>query len=1057
MSDLSNDEIGLGSDSDSNDGFDEDITPLTIYDELEPKLGSELEKMTLGERCRYVIEALVDNRKCWNSGAGTPEAKVFSESDKALLDGENQGMQFPTALHLLAYGQDSAILKAQATIIDPIILYLLECRKKKCRKWAEENRVEADSQEALLQAVKHPNGQPILALAAESKNRPFINFVAQNWPEGFPAFLDACDASGKNCIHLMLNAERELYVDFVRKAWPSTLAAKDGNGNTALHYILDHRLLKAIRENPDKLKRKQVVQVFDLLLERADPEMRKSGELNKNGLSPYQYHLDTLPSKSTAQRHNTRDGKALAAPQTGGILLGDDKGKPTKEGDQAPGPTGPMLPLQVKQMKAPTGPRSTTTTQALILGPCGDNLGITMQSTGIAINTANTGRVNAAGAKQAKAELHSKGIGKGKPNLPGKLKLHYLRNRTELEARKLICTKDKLDINLSLDAMRHHGESADKIVHLVDSLAKAGGFDSILSLVRLPVISHTPPQQAEKRLKTYAANQAKARSGSNLPNPASTLSTGRCGLAAVFDRLYQAGVRRIVRLEVYDTETPYHTDDAIEDAFRSRQGNKLIIERWNWRKPDLNTDVILESAGPEIQQLHLHWSGNTTILKAWAAPGGIPSLVSQSHGLSSIIIHYSLGYESASRVQKAIHQFNQQVTGDFELKFDDNPASSIAELDVHSEWLPTGIEAPDEHLWVRRMEEFRSALISLHRLDGKLEPRRVKVAIIDDGVDYDKIKYYDLDGTGNINGKGSKVTGSNYCTSGSNWYHSSGNHGTLMTNSVLRINPWADIWMFKVQSARSPRGGRNIYPSSAAAAIRDCIGHGFDIISMSWVVKYMAKERTNSRSGENVGGEKISGEERASIELFDAILKAKDDNILMFCAASNEIDALSKDMLPFVAAPGHIFRIGAADALGQPDAATSSPREINYYFPGNHVADAWDQRSSGQIEYHDGSSVATALAVGLASVILYCAAILETQCESGLAEYSRFKGMREQLRNRNQMKKALDNIDKDNDWHELKFLPVWDQFGNTAEKMKGGDKEKSMQELARLMSVLYPC
>ncbi|KAI1114919.1 hypothetical protein F5Y14DRAFT_461013 [Nemania sp. NC0429] len=1037
---------------DFDDGSDVESIPPATKDEPEPQ--SELKQMSLAERCRHVIDALSDGRRCWDIDKHSPESKVFSESDKFLLNEEHPQTQFPTALHVLAWEYK----KEQAKISQPIIMYLLQYRRNQCREWADKQHVKADSKEALLGVIGHLKGPPILALAAEAKNQSFIDFVAQTWPEGFQALLDARDTSGKNCIHLMLNAERELYVEFVEKAWPSTLAAKDKDGNTALHYIMNFKLLKAYRDKQDRKKRDQLLQIFDLLLERADTEMKKSGELNEKGLSPYQHYLSTM-MRSTTQRANQVKGKVPAGLPMNRTSLEDDKEKPTRGGNIVPEVNKPMPQPELTKVKAPTGLRGPNATEVPKLAIGAEGFKLARRNTATITDTPRTTQTNATDTKQVKVEPHPKSKGKGSQtgtgNLSGKLKLHYLRNRTELEARKLICTKEKLDINLSLDAMRHQGESIDKIVHLVDSLDKAGGFDSILSLVRLPVISHIPAQQVEKRLKTYAANQAKTRSGSSLLNSTSTPSSGRYGLVTVFDRLYEAGVRRIIRLEVYDTELPCHTDDAIEDAFRLRQDNKLIVERWNWRKPDLNTDVIMEAAGPELQQLHLYWSGNTTILKAWASPGGIPSLVSQFRRLKSIIIHYTVGYEGTSRVLKAIQQFNKQVTGDFEVKFDDNPASSTAELDVHGEWLLTGTETPDEHLWVQRMEEFRSALISLHRLDVMPEVRRTKVAIIDDGVDYDKIKFYDLDGTGNVDGRRSKVTGMNYCNSGNNWYHSSGKHGTLMTNSVLRINPWADIWMFKVQSGRSVRGGRTIYASSAADAVRDCVGRGFDIILMSWAVRNMSKERTNTRSTENLGSEKMSFEERASAELYDALQKARDDGILMFCAASNEIDMLSKDMLPYVAAPDYIFRIGSADSMGQRDAATSSPRDVDYYCPGNHVADAWDQRSPGQVEYHDGSSVATALAVGLVSVILYCASMLAAQHESGSKEYQRFELVRKQLRNRSEMKKALDNIGRENEWHELKFLPVWNQFGDAAKKMKEG-KEIGIEELARLVNILYP-
>lgn len=276
-----------------------------------------------------------------------------------------------------------------------------------------------------------------------------------------------------------------------------------------------------------------------------------------------------------------------------------------------------------------------------------------------------------------------------------------------------------------------------------------------------------------------------------------------------------------------------------------------------------------------------------------------------------------------------------------------------------------------------------------------------------------------------------------------------------MTNSVLRINPWAEISMLKVQSTRSA-GRRTIYAQSAAAAIKDCVDRNFDIISMSWTVRNMYEESNSDTAGEQAKARKLSAEEFASKELRDAVRAAERGKILMFYAASNEITTTAKDMLPYTAAPDYIFRIGPADALGQRDTAVASPDEISYYCPGNRVVGAWDERSLSQIEYHNGSSVATALAAGLASIILYCAAILEAHYKKGSEEHSRIERLYGELRTQKGMAFALDNIDKDNEWAKRKYLPVWDRFGKAAAVIKENDKAVGIRELTTLINILYP-
>lgn len=45
----------------------------------------------------------------------------------------------------------------------------------------------------------------------------------------------------------------------------------------------------------------------------------------------------------------------------------------------------------------------------------------------------------------------------------------------------------------------------------------------------------------------------------------------------------------------------------------------------DWRKPDLNIDVIIFAA-PDVVTLNLYWSGNEAILKGWSSHDGIPKL-----------------------------------------------------------------------------------------------------------------------------------------------------------------------------------------------------------------------------------------------------------------------------------------------------------------------------------------------------------------------------------------------------------------------------------------------
>lgn len=190
--------------------------------------------------------------------------------------------------------------------------------------------------------------------------------------------------------------------------------------------------------------------------------------------------------------------------------------------------------------------------------------------------------------------------------------------------------------------------------------------------------------------------------------------------------------------------------------------------------------------------------------------------------------------------------------------------------------------------------------------------------------------------------------------------------------------------------------------------------------------------------------------------LEEAIKAAAQANIIMFCSASDDIQAGGKDSLPFRAAPDYIFRIGAAPAQGQRDPHSEDTNHISYFFPGNQVAEPWNPRSADTVRYHDGSSVATALAAGLASLIIYCTTVVRAYHEvrtspAKAQSYSRFSGA---LKLRKGMKAAFDNIESESWAENKKYLPVWAVFGVAADKIVASEGDKKLDELDVLVTDL---
>lgn len=101
--------------------------------------------------------------------------------------------------------------------------------------------------------------------------------------------------------------------------------------------------------------------------------------------------------------------------------------------------------------------------------------------------------------------------------------------------------------------------------------------------------------------------------------------------------------------------------------------------------------------------------------------------------------------------------------------------------------------------------------------------------------------------------------------------------------------------------------------------------------------------------------------------------------------------------------------------------------------------------------YHNRSSVATALAAGLASLIIYLTAVAQSFYAKGSKQNERFEKFGRQLRVRDNMQRAFNNIDSDQ-WTDPKYLPVWHMFGSAANNI--GDRDATAAVKRELLEEL---
>lgn len=386
-------------------------------------------------------------------------------------------------------------------------------------------------------------------------------------------------------------------------------------------------------------------------------------------------------------------------------------------------------------------------------------------------------------------------------------------------------------------------------------------------------------------------------------------------------------------------------------------------------------------------------------------------------------------------------------------------------------------EKPRSDAWIGAMERFRKALLGMHK-SGLLgqpssQPSRVKVgyftkvymfpqfyadsrqvALIDDGIDLHEVNHYN---------NTTSYTGVSYCPSNGRgedaWWKSTGGHGTIMANMISRINPWVDLEVIKIQSSPSyihGNGARSIDPRSAADAIDAAIKRKADIISMSWTITDLGYRRSSiySESPDVEGTKKPAGESDMNL-LRAAIERATKNPMerLLICSAADDLRLSGKNTLPYSAASKRILRIGSAGHFADRDPSSGSGNSITFYFPGNQVAEEQRAHSTNPVVYHTGSSVSTALAAGLASLIMYCA-----HCVHACGAGDEYRSFALSLRDFSCMKDAFSAINRHSKWDDdQKIVPVWGLFGEKADEILADGKTDREKIIVLKNLVKYLC
>ncbi|KAL6830889.1 hypothetical protein J3E69DRAFT_328079 [Trichoderma sp. SZMC 28015] len=914
----------------------------------------------------------------------------------------------PTALHIMA-AMDKKDLPKLDSKMEPLIKFLVEHENDLLRS-------------------QDRSGHTPLFLAIEAKKEKMVQWMCDSHPN-ISAILaiSSNDKDKMNCLHIGIDKRVKFLDLLIDRAEPETLAAKDGDGNTALHLAVEYKKCK-----------KEQLDIIQKIIAKSDAAVQRSsedGDFNNDGLSPYLHHKESvrkaLAKEKEKERKKAKEEKERE--KNNARLRGEAAEADTQNRETAPrsqGPGGPGGPgassvqapdpsgrpdrrpnIQIDSSRTKYGgrtqPPGNVNSPAVATAPSLTNrdetkkLALRPPETTVAKPAADARSVTDSGHKSKIDEATLKGVER-------LLKLHYLRSRSYNAAMEILYGRNTTsDYELYFDLSGHANIAQTGFENLLSKLK----FEDILQYVAIPRLN--------VEVNMNAANSKRSRGTGRSPKQD---GDGRRDLCYIFDRLRKKGVKTILKVIIDDSVSPAHSDEAIEDALKF-----MDVEIWDWKRIDLCSEVIFRVAS-KAREVNLYWSGNNAVLRGWSEEGGLKRL----RELKTVHLHIQQGLETNSRTKQNVEDFCDRMR------------KLCPEVDVHKEWpiiqreqvdanallLGDQAEHSTKHEWIQCMKEFRRLLFDAERYydRGKVEEiieEPIKIALIDDGVDVKDLEF-------------SFIGGRTFCTRDEEhnlndpYYVSSTGHGTIMAKQIHLLCPRAQFYVLRLEDHASEEGNvRQLTAKSAAQAIMAAVRKKVHIISMSWTIDPPEDE-----------------EERRFLDA--AIVEAANADILMFCSASDK-GAKQNATYPSKATT-KIFTIGAATASGAADPWVGNLGNINFTFPGTKV-EMDGPRSSTDTSSREvtGSSVATALAAGLAALVLYC-----VQVRLLLAtDQDKQKARRDfqLLKKHDHMMKALKDIGTTEESNH-KFIEVWEVFGKKVEEKERYDQERWLDLIAEVGTIL---
>ncbi|QPC72231.1 hypothetical protein HYE68_002983 [Fusarium pseudograminearum] len=836
-----------------------------------------------------------------------------------------------------------------------------------------------------------PNGGlTVLLKAVKEHNFAFIKAVIDSGisTTDLAKIIVERDVDKKNCIHYAVadGFDPEIAIQLLQHTTEETLGHQDNKGLTPLHYAVEYERCLPEREEMVKALIKRSDAAFDL----------RSGKPEE--LSVYQHHvrsrekygkkkeLRRMERERKEKEKQNRDSKeksgdAPAGRHETGPMSRKDEAKNSKRMGEQPNRIGfKMREGADSQVPGELEPNSMDALQ-LLAGSKRDARD--QNQFGRPLTRTRTGSQKPPNPKKVSSRKRPK-LPKPSEDVADRilkeLKLYYLRTA--------LCQENRWQYGERLS--RRNPNTAIQFLYGDNEQETQIGFEFPPKIPKTPnainfrdFTKSYESLKFDKVLQHVEFRQMTVKSPP-VKRPDWTDSEGRAG-AGRKDVYYffrwlskKKSVENIIHLIVEDGHSISHSDEAIEESLKD-----FNIEILDWRKPDLDP-MTLQSAcrNSDLREVHLWWDGNNAVLRAWSEPDGLFKITT----LQIIHLHETKkNIESSHRTKARIESFKTRIR--------EHRAKVLQPLECHhyepyeqhtsrpQGQMPTEQTEQrariDPYQWLSVMDRFSDGIASLEPLEcfpGEDEylkhpslpaelRKDVKVALIDDGVNFmHKSLAENMDGGKSFD----REYDDGYRPGPREPFHGSATgHGTCMAYMIRRVCPRVKIFGCRLNVLRGNVDGKASFTAkSAADAVEYAVARKFDIISISWTVQLQKDEKHDNSAD-------IS-------RLENAISLATATGILVFCSAP-DIGRASKETLesyyPFGCkrSSTDLFKIGAAKADGVSFAWMGHEETVNYILPGHKVA----PREADNLPEEDdtpktGSSVATALASGLAALIIHC-------------------------------------------------------------------------------------